>query len=176
MSIYYFFLCTRWKPLSWEYISIYLKQKRGLFCSHVHFHWKLLLFLRPDINKSSSCARLIKKLCHRSSVSCSIIIVVYVFSHSAIVFHLFSSYACVFPLFLSPERENMPYIYIERDLFAQMNISRYEKRREKSQEGIIEENERQRNHSLCCYICIASSAKNQSKLNHYSCRPYNNRQ
>jgi len=76
---------------------------------------------------------------------------------------------------LSPEREHAVhiYIYIERDLFAQMNISRYEKRREKSQEGIMAEKERQRqrNHSFCYYMCIASSVKNQSKLNHYSCRP-----
>jgi len=58
---------------------------------------------------------------------------------------------------LSPEREHAIhiYIYIERDLFAQMNTSRYEKRREKKSRrdyGRERETETEKSFFLLLYV------------------------
>ncbi len=144
----------------------YILDKTSFFFIHTHtLNENCFFFSSSDINKSLSCTRLIKKLCHRPSVSCSIIIVLYMSTLS-----LSSLYARARILSLSGKRIWHTYILREKhfSLCKWTHLIEKREREEKSQEGIREREliiGRKRELILCCCCCIRMSLLPKIKVN-----------
>ncbi len=138
--------------------------RKELFVFVQIFSLKIASFSSSDINRSSLCVRLIKNFCHRSSVSHSIIIVVYMSYFASLSSPLSSLLMLAYSLPLSSEREHAIHIYIywERSLCANEHISVREEKRKKSRRDYGRERETETEKSfflllyVYCFFCQKS--------------------